>query len=220
VQNGVIGPAQATLKPEFHAAASARIPNIRGLLDAFRAAHLEVIYTIIENLTEDGRDRSLDYKLSSFNIAKGSWEAHTIDEIAPQSDEIVLRKTSSSAFNSTSLDYLLRNIGIEDLLVAGFMTDQCIDHAVKDGADLGYCDQMQPARRVERGDGAAQKLARAALPGAPISLADVAEDEMFWRRAISKIDAGLGAHIRNDHEIAAGAEGRVEDRPERRLHHI
>jgi nicotinamidase-related amidase len=96
VQNGVIGPAQATLKPEFHAAASARIPNICGLLDAFRAAQLEVIYTIIDNLTEDGRDRSLDYKLSSFNIAKGSWEAHTIDEIAPQSDEIVLRKTSSS----------------------------------------------------------------------------------------------------------------------------
>ena len=131
VQNGVIGPAQATSKPEFHAAASARvIPNIRRLLDAFRAAHLEVIYTMIENLTEDGRDCSLDYKLSSFNIAKGSWEAHIIDEIAPQSDEIVLRKTSSSAFNSTNLDYLLRNIGIEDVFVAGFMTDQCIDHAV------------------------------------------------------------------------------------------
>ena len=88
VQNGVIGPAQATSKPEFHAAASARvIPNIRRLLDAFRAAHLEVIYTMIENLTEDGRDCSLDYKLSSFNIAKGSWEAHIIDEIAPQSEQ-------------------------------------------------------------------------------------------------------------------------------------
>jgi nicotinamidase-related amidase len=108
------------------------------LLNAFRAAHLEVIYTVIENLTQDGRDRSLDYRLSGFNIAKGAWEARVIDEIVPQRDEIVLPKTSSSVFNSTNLDYLLRNIGIEDLFVTGFMTDQCIDHAVKDGADLGY----------------------------------------------------------------------------------
>src|SRR6187200_3364653 len=76
VQNGTFGPSQAKAKPEFHAAASGRvIPNIRRLLDAFRGARLEVIYTVIENLTEDGRDRSLDYKLSGFSIGKGSWEA-------------------------------------------------------------------------------------------------------------------------------------------------
>jgi nicotinamidase-related amidase len=61
-----------------------------------------------------------------------------IAEIGPQRDEIVLPKTSSSVFNSTILDYLLRNMGIEDVFVAGFLTDQCIDHTVKDGADLGY----------------------------------------------------------------------------------
>ena len=59
-------------------------------------------------------------------------------DIAPARDEIVLPKTSSSVFNSTNLDYLLRNIGIEDVFVTGFLTDQCIDHAVKDGADRGY----------------------------------------------------------------------------------
>jgi nicotinamidase-related amidase len=107
-------------------------------LTAFRGAGLEVIYTVIENLTEDGRDRSLDYKLSNMSVAKGSWEAKVIAEIAPQRDEIVLPKTSSSVFNSTILDYLLRNMGIEDVFVAGFLTDQCIDHTVKDGADLGY----------------------------------------------------------------------------------
>ena len=89
-------------------------------------------------MTEDGRDRSLDYKLSGFNIAKGSWEARVVEDIAPVRDEIVLPKTSSSAFNSTNLDYLLRNIGIEDVFVVGFLTDQCIDHVIKDGADCGY----------------------------------------------------------------------------------
>lgn len=139
VQNGTFGPAQAESKSEFHAAASTRVvPNIRRLLEAFRRARLEVIYTVIENLTEDGRDRSLDYKLSGFNTAKGSWEARVVEDVAPQGDELVLPKTSSSPFNSTNLDYLLRNIGIEDVFVAGFLTDQCIDHVVKDGAGRGY----------------------------------------------------------------------------------
>jgi hypothetical protein len=92
----------------------------------------------MENLTRAGRDRSLDYKLSDFFIARGSWEAKVIDALAPGEDEIVLPKTSSSLFNSTNLDYLLRNIDIEDLVVTGFLTDQCIDHTVKDGADRGY----------------------------------------------------------------------------------
>lgn len=139
VQNGTFGPAQAKSKPEFQTLASTRvIPNIRRLLAAFRGARLEVIYTVIENLTQDGRDRSLDYKLSDFNFAKGSWEARVIEEIAPQGDEIVLPKTSSSLFNSTNFDYLLRNIGIEDVFVTGFLTDQCISHTVRDGADRGY----------------------------------------------------------------------------------
>jgi nicotinamidase-related amidase len=139
VQNGTCGPAQAEATPEFHAAATLRvIPNLRRLLDGFRRARLEVIYTMIENLTGDGRDRSLDYKLSGIDIAKGSWEAQILPEIAPQGGELVLPKTSSSVFNATNLDYLLRNIGIEDVFVTGFLTDQCIDHAVKDGADRGY----------------------------------------------------------------------------------
>lgn len=139
VQNGTCGPAAQAKRPEFHAAATTRvIPNISRLLDAFRRAGLEVVYTVIENLTQDGRDRSLDYKLSGINIAKGSGAAKIVAEVAPEGDEIVLPKTSSSVFNSTMLDYLLRNIGIEDVFVVGFLTDQCIDHAVKDGADRGY----------------------------------------------------------------------------------
>jgi nicotinamidase-related amidase len=58
--------------------------------------------------------------------------------IAPAPDEIVLPKTSSSVFNSTILDYVLRNIGIDAVIAAGFLTDQCVDHAIRDGADRGY----------------------------------------------------------------------------------
>ncbi len=139
VQNGSCNAGHASSLPEFHAAATTRVvPNIVRLLGAFRAARLEVIHTVIENFTRDGRDRSLDYKLSNFFYAKGSWEAQPLAEAAPVGDEILLPKTSSSVFNSTMLDYVLRNIGIEDVFVVGFLTDQCIDHAVKDGADRGY----------------------------------------------------------------------------------
>ena len=33
---------------------------------------IEVTYTVIESLTADGRDRSLDYKITGFNVPKGS----------------------------------------------------------------------------------------------------------------------------------------------------
>jgi nicotinamidase-related amidase len=138
-QNATFDPATGWGNPELIEMARTRvIPNIASLVEAFRAARLEVIYTVMENATADGRDRSLDYKLSGIDIAKGSWQAKVVEALAPAQDELVLPKTSSSVFNSTNLDYLLRNIGIEDVFVTGFLTDQCIDHAVKDGADRGY----------------------------------------------------------------------------------
>jgi nicotinamidase-related amidase len=139
VQNATFNAAQERIRPEFFAAArDIVIPNLVRLTDACRTIGVEVVYTVIENLTEDGRDRSLDYKLSDFFIAKASREAAVLDLIAPGDDEIVIPKTSSSVFNSTNIDYVLRNLGVEDLAVTGFLTDQCIDHTVKDAADRGY----------------------------------------------------------------------------------
>ena len=59
-------------------------------------------------------------------------------EIAPAGDEIVLPKTSSSVFISTNIDYVLRNLGVRSLIIAGVLTDQCVDSAVRDACDLGY----------------------------------------------------------------------------------
>ena len=114
------------------------VPNMRRLQAACRAGGIEVLYTTIENLTRDGRDRSLDYKISGLNVPKGSWDGRVIDAIAPTDDEIVLPKTSSSVFISTNADYVLRNLGVRSLIIAGVLTDQCIDSAVRDACDLGY----------------------------------------------------------------------------------
>src|SRR5262245_37762279 len=60
------------------------IPNMQRLQKAARAAKIEVMYTTIESLTLDGRDRSLDYKITGFHVPKGSWDGKVIDELAPQ----------------------------------------------------------------------------------------------------------------------------------------
>ena len=114
------------------------LPRMRRLQETCRAANIEVMYTTIESLTKDGRDRSLDYKITGLNVAKGSWDARVVEEIAPGEDEIVLPKTSSSVFVSTNIDYVLRNLGVQQLVISGVLTDQCVESAIRDACDLGY----------------------------------------------------------------------------------
>ena len=114
------------------------LPNIREPQLACCGAGIEIVYSVIENITGDGRDRSLDYKISGIDVPCGSREARVLDEIAPADDEMICRKTSSSVFISTNIDYVLRNLGVRSLIVAGLLTDQCVESAVRDACDLGY----------------------------------------------------------------------------------
>lgn len=125
--------------PFYRFARERLIPRQRSLLAAARAAAgVEVVHTIIRSLTCDGRDRSLDHKLTPIHLAPDDPLALPVPELAPVGDEMLVTKTSSGVFNSTNLDYLLRNLGVTHLVVAGIMTDQCVDMAVRDGADRGY----------------------------------------------------------------------------------
>lgn len=114
------------------------IPNQQRLLATARAAGVEVLHTIIQSLTEDGRDRSLDHKLTPIHIPPSLEAGYPSPAVAPIGDEILIPKTSSGIFNSTNIDYLLRNLGIRHLVVAGILTDQCVDMTVRDGADRGF----------------------------------------------------------------------------------
>jgi len=114
------------------------VPNHCKVLESARRAGVEVLHTIIQSLTQNGRDRSLDHKLTPIHLPPDAAEAQPIPLLAPTGDEILLKKTSSGVFNSTNIDYLLRNLGIRHLVVAGIVTDQCVDMAVRDGADRGY----------------------------------------------------------------------------------
>ena len=126
-------------QPAYVDAIEARaLPSIRKLIAAARPRGVEIVYTVIESLTKNGRDRSLDHKLSDIHVPKGSPLARMLPGIEPEDDDIVLPKTSSGVFNSTNAEYVLRNLGIENVIVVGFITDQCVDMAVRDGADRGF----------------------------------------------------------------------------------
>ncbi|MEM8822572.1 MAG: isochorismatase family cysteine hydrolase [Pseudomonadota bacterium] len=114
------------------------IPNQVRLQSAARTAGIEVIYTTIEAYTLDGRDRSLDHKISNLFFPKGSWEAKVIEAVGPDPNDIVIPKTASGIFNSTNIEYVLRNLGIEYLIIYGVCTDQCVEGAIRDAADRGF----------------------------------------------------------------------------------
>src|SRR5690606_19658861 len=110
------------------------IPNQQRLQAAAREAGIEVIYTVIESLTQDGRDRSLDHKISRLHHPKGSWEAQVIPAVAPQGDEIIIPKTASGIFTSSNINNVLHNHRIGTLIIYGLTTDQCFKSAIQQSA--------------------------------------------------------------------------------------
>jgi nicotinamidase-related amidase len=128
------------------------LQNIQLLLPAFRKHRDEssyggeVIFTMIQAQTKNGRDISLDYKFSgtSFDNIPTIETPHDeifLESVRPDTSgkgDIVVPKTACSVFNSTNLQYLLRNLMVEQLIVCGQFTEQCVLSAVRDAADLGY----------------------------------------------------------------------------------
>jgi nicotinamidase-related amidase len=114
------------------------IPNIARLQRAFREQNLEVIHTRIQSLTPDGRDRGPGHKRLGLHAPPGSKEAEFLPEVAPVAGEIVINKTASGVFSATNLEYVLRNIGIRALYVAGVYINECVSTAIRTGSDLGF----------------------------------------------------------------------------------
>lgn len=108
------------------------------LLDAARRASLPVVHVKIEALSGDARDTGPAHRRMGWCYPPGSEASRFLDAVTPLAGEIVITKTVSGAFTSTNLDSVLRHMGIEWLLVAGFETDECIEATGRVALDLGY----------------------------------------------------------------------------------
>ena len=101
------------------------LERITELLTAARAAKAPVIY-----VQHDGPEGHLLERSTS------GWEIHPA--ISPTEADVVVRKRACDAFFETPLRRELEERGITNLVVAGAMTQYCVDTACRRAVSLGY----------------------------------------------------------------------------------
>ena len=117
------------------------IPNTARLIEHCRNNDIEVIFARIACLKTDGRDRSLSQKKPGFNyllMPKDRLDSQIVPQLEPDENEITIIKTTDSALTGTNLRLILHNMGIDNLVVAGIFTDQCISSTVRSLADESF----------------------------------------------------------------------------------
>nr|WP_314566069.1 cysteine hydrolase [uncultured Pseudomonas sp.] len=69
----------------------------------------------------------------------GSWGAEISDAVTREPGDILVEgKRGLDGFATTGLDLVLRNNGIQNLVVAGFLTNCCVEGTVRSGYEKGY----------------------------------------------------------------------------------
>jgi nicotinamidase-related amidase len=98
--------------------------NVSTLVDAYRAAHLPVVYFLHTDSDEAfGRD-SPAFKLMDF--------------LKPRKDERVMIKNTRNCFTSTTLQPYLIEKGVRRVSITGIQMEQCCETTARIAADLGY----------------------------------------------------------------------------------
>jgi nicotinamidase-related amidase len=124
------------------------IPVIKKLLSAFRANGMKVIYTAFGSLAEDGADlvpyvRRWNERCRAGLGFPAIVSIHDqgygiIRQLAPRPGEPVINKTAQGAFNSSAIDHVLKQMGIDNLVVVGMYTNHCVMATCIGAADAGY----------------------------------------------------------------------------------
>ena len=118
------------------------IPYLQRLLYAARAKGLPVIYTT-------GQYREDQWDMGSWAWKNGGtddWDGRgqnrggndIIDEIAPQPQDIAIRKQKPSAFSSTPLNVFLTQLCADSRIVTGTSTSGCVRASVIDVFSENY----------------------------------------------------------------------------------
>lgn len=121
------------------------VQKVRTLRNLFHESGLPVIYSQhtglpYEYLSPANLDffkrRGLDPKSGFMN--EGSREWQIVEELSPAKEDLILRKHTASFFVGTMLEQMLRNRGIESLVLAGVSTDAGIEGTARHASYLGF----------------------------------------------------------------------------------
>jgi nicotinamidase-related amidase len=123
-------------------------PNIRRLAALFRERKMKVIYTMFSSFNRDGSDLTRQLQRLNRGVSKALGDvafppvdhpgSKIIDFLKPEDDDLIIVKNTSGVFTATSLEIFLHNMGIEQLIVTGVVTNMCVEGAARTGAELGF----------------------------------------------------------------------------------
>jgi len=114
------------------------VKNARRILQACRKKGYDIIHVKIGAQTTDPRHTAKINRKANFIVPMDAEKGRFLDEVKPIKGELVFPKTNGGAFTGTNLDFVLRNMDIESIIVTGFLTDQCVLATAVCGADIGY----------------------------------------------------------------------------------
>ncbi len=129
---------------------SAAVPPCREVLAAARVAGLFVIHTREGHRSDlsdaprlkvergDPSQRIGAHGPMGRILIRGEPGHDIIEDLYPMAGEPVIDKPGKGAFYQTDLDLMLRNRGIETLLVCGVTTEVCVNTTVREANDRGY----------------------------------------------------------------------------------
>lgn len=116
------------------------VPNIRRLLDGFRAKGGGIVYVTLGAAREDAADAPPHMRKMFLETRNwiGSPEHQIVQGLEPMAGELMVRKTSIGAFASTGIDHMLRCMGWDTLFMTGVSTNMCVETTAREAADRGY----------------------------------------------------------------------------------
>ena len=124
------------------------IPAIARLLAVWRKRGWPVVYLTLGSDHRDLRDlpprlraaiRDLEERSGVHDMFWSGNPAFAIRrELAPLDDELVVQKQTFGAFNSVDLEPILRERGIDTLVMTGITTNCCVETTARDAADRGF----------------------------------------------------------------------------------
>ncbi len=110
------------------------VPKIKELKRRFKEKGLPVIYT------NDAHIRGVDKELELWgeHAVRGTWGAEVVEGLEPDEGDFVVQKRRYSAFFSTDLDLLLRELKVKEVVLTGVATNVCVLHTAADAFFRGY----------------------------------------------------------------------------------
>jgi nicotinamidase-related amidase len=120
------------------------LPNAVKAAEAARAAGATIVHSPIAFQEGYNEISSHPYGIlkgvvDSTAFVKGSWGAEIVPDLAPCPGDIVIEgKRGLDAFGSTNLDFILRSKGISTIVLAGFLTNCCVESTMRTAYERGY----------------------------------------------------------------------------------